>query len=63
MLNLYLVQGRARYMEGNPDEMVDEEAACRLKRRSCTKVNFMYERQRRRKRIDALSSLQKTASV
>jgi hypothetical protein len=47
--NLRPVQGRVRNVDGKPDAIVDEGAACRLSRRRCTQVTLTYERQRKRK--------------
>ena len=43
------VQGRVRNVDGNPDAIVDEGAACCLNRRRCTQVSLTYERQRKQK--------------
>ena len=55
------VQGRVGNMEGNPNAIADEGAVCRLSRYRYTQVNLKYKRQRNRKRIYALSSLQRAA--
>ena len=47
--NVRPVQGRVRNVDGNPDAIVDEGAACRLNRRRCTQVNLRYERKRKKK--------------
>ena len=43
------IQGRVRNVDGNPDAIVDEGAACRLSRRRCTHMSLKYERQRKKK--------------